>query len=97
MQKYNTENLKPFTKENASYYGSKGGIASGRTRLKQSIKHIQYQLYFLYNDLEPYRHRKRIYKRELDKVKYITHKIKIYNNRLVKLQNKYNQKYDIKA
>lgn len=35
----NTENLQPFTKENAKYYGKKGGIKSGQVRAeKKSIK-----------------------------------------------------------
>lgn len=35
----NIENLKPFTKENAKYYGKKGGIKSGKARAeRKSIK-----------------------------------------------------------
>lgn len=35
----NTENLQPFTKENAKYYGKKGGIKSGIVRAeRKSIK-----------------------------------------------------------
>lgn len=35
----NIENLKPFTKENAKYYGKKGGIKSGKVRAeRKSIK-----------------------------------------------------------
>lgn len=32
----NIENLKPFTKDNASVYGRKGGIASGITRRRKA-------------------------------------------------------------
>ena len=31
----NSENLQPFTKENAKYYGKKGGIKSGQVRAKR--------------------------------------------------------------
>ena len=35
----NNENLHPFTKENAKYYGKKGGIKSGQVRAeRKSIK-----------------------------------------------------------
>lgn len=35
----NSENLQPFTKENAKYYGKKGGIKSGKVRAeRKSIK-----------------------------------------------------------
>ena len=35
----NIENLKPFTKDNAKYYGKKGGIQSGQIRAeRKSIK-----------------------------------------------------------
>lgn len=35
----NIENLQPFTKENAKYYGKKGGIKSGKVRAeRKSIK-----------------------------------------------------------
>lgn len=33
----NIENLKPFTTENASYYGRRGGIASGKTRKRKAL------------------------------------------------------------
>lgn len=32
----NIENLRPFTKDNASIYGRKGGIASGKTRRRKA-------------------------------------------------------------
>lgn len=35
----NIENLQPFTKENAKYYGKKGGIKSGQVRAeRKSVK-----------------------------------------------------------
>lgn len=30
-------NLRPFTKENAAYYGRRGGIASGKVRRSRSV------------------------------------------------------------
>ena len=41
----NIENLQPFTKENAKYYGKKGGIKSGKVRAER--KSIKEQLKFL--------------------------------------------------
>ena len=38
----NIENLKPFTTENASYYGRRGGIASGKTRRKKALLQKQF-------------------------------------------------------
>ena len=35
---YNIDNLKPFTTDNASYYGSIGGVASGKSRLAKKIQ-----------------------------------------------------------
>lgn len=92
-KKYNINNLTPFTKENASYYGSRGGYASGKSKLENKIYKMRLQLAMMYLDLEPYTNRKRIYKRELESIKGLIHDIKIYKNRLNKLLNKYNQKY----
>lgn len=41
----NIENLKPFTKDNASYYGRRGGIASGRTRKRKAYLKRQFEAY----------------------------------------------------
>ena len=46
----NNQNLKPFTKENAAEMGRKGGIASGKTRLKQMW--LKAYLYVMYKRLE---------------------------------------------
>lgn len=43
----NIENLKPFTKENAKYYGKKGGIKSGIVRAER--RSIKEQLSLLLN------------------------------------------------
>lgn len=44
----NIENLKPFTKDNASVYGRKGGIASGITRRRKAyLKKKTYSIYKL--------------------------------------------------
>lgn len=40
----NTENLKPFTKENAKYYGKKGGIKSAEVRAERKSIKEQFQL-----------------------------------------------------
>lgn len=40
----NTNNLQPFTKENASYYGQKGGIKSGKVRAERKSIKEQIQL-----------------------------------------------------
>ena len=44
-------------------------------------------------DIEPYRQRKRIYKKELDYIKSQVHHYKILNNRYNKLIDLYNKKY----
>lgn len=41
----NIENLKTFTKDNASYYGRRGGIASGRTRKRKAYLKRQFEAY----------------------------------------------------
>lgn len=41
----NIENLKPFTKDNASYYGRRGGIVSGRTRKRKAYLKRQFEAY----------------------------------------------------
>ena len=43
----NSENLQPFTKENAKYYGKKGGKKSGKVRAER--KSIKEQLRLLLN------------------------------------------------
>lgn len=40
----NIENLQPFTKENAKYYGKKGGIKSGKVRAERKSIKEQLQL-----------------------------------------------------
>lgn len=97
MKRYNTDNLKPFTSQNASYYGRNGGVASGKSKLEKKIRITRYNITMLYLDIEPYRTRKRIYKKELEYVKKQIHHIKIYNNRLNKLIDKYNKKYGVIA
>ncbi len=42
----NIENLKPFTKENAYYYGKRGGITSGKTRRRKAYYKKQFDAYF---------------------------------------------------
>ena len=54
----NTENLKPFTTENAKYYGQKGGIKSAQVRAER--KSIKEQLQLLLN--MPIRHQSDINK-----------------------------------
>lgn len=90
---YNIDNLKPFTTDNASYYGSIGGVASGKSRLAKKIQITRLQLAMMYLQIEPYKKRKKIYDKELDNIKSLIHNIKIYTNRLNKLIDKYNQKY----
>lgn len=90
---YNTGNLKPFTTDNASYYGSIGGVASGKSRLTKKIHTTRLQLAMMYLQIEPYKKRKKIYDKELDTIKSIIHNIKIYTNRLNKLLDRYNKKY----
>lgn len=41
----NIENLQPFTKENAKYYGKRGGIKSGKVRAER--KNIKEQIQLL--------------------------------------------------
>ena len=48
----NIENLKPFTKENAKYYGKKGGIKSGKARAER--KSIKEQMRILQQSKEEY-------------------------------------------
>lgn len=90
---YNIDNLKPFTTDNASYYGSIGGVASGKSRLAKKIHITRLQLAMMYLQIEPYKKRKKIYDKELDNIKSLIHNIKIYTNRLNKLIDKYNKKY----
>ena len=91
--RYNIENLKPFTKDNASYYGKIGGFNSGKSKLLNKIKLTTYQKYFILLDLEQYKDRKRFYNKDYEIIKYQLHQIKIYNNRIKKLQDRYNKKY----
>lgn len=91
--KYNIDNLKPFTTDNASYYGRKGGIASGKSKLKKKIDTTRLSMAMISIEIEPYRHRKRIYKRELEHIKSQVHYYKILNNRYNKLIDLYNKKY----
>lgn len=94
MQKlYNVSNLRPFTKDNASYYGKIGGLASGKSKLKRKIKKMYMLRYMTISDLERYKGRKRIYNRELAEIKQLLHDIKIMTNRITKLEDKYESKY----
>lgn len=94
---YNTDNLKPFNSDSGSYYGKIGGYNSGKSRLKAKIERTLWTIQYDKLDLEPYLYRKRIYNREYREIKDTLHRIKINTNRLNKLINKYNIKYDIKA
>ena len=94
---YNIQNLKHFTTENASYYGRIGGQKAGKTKLKNKMNKIKYNLYFIRQDLEPYLKRKRIYNKEYEYIKNAIHNYKILNNRLNKLIDKYNKKYGVIA
>ena len=93
IKKYNINNLTPFTKENASYYGSRGGYASGKSKLEDKIYTTKLQMAMISIELDPYRTRKRLYKKEISYIKGQAHRYKILNNRLNKLLDKYNQKY----
>lgn len=46
----NENNLKPFTKENASYYGKLGGMASGKVRKKKSLIKKQFNIMLKISD-----------------------------------------------
>jgi len=92
-KRYNIDNLTPFTTDNASYYGSRGGYASGKSKLYNKIDTTRLQMAMISLELEPYRKRKRIYKRELEYIKGQVHYYKILNNRYNKLVDRYNQKY----
>lgn len=96
-KRYNIDNLTPFTTDNASYYGSIGGYASGKSKLYNKIHTTRLQMAMIQLELEPYRTRKRIYNRELDIIKQQIHNYKILNNRYNKLIDKYNQKYGVIA
>ena len=96
-KRYNIDNLTPFTTDNASYYGSIGGYASGKSKLYNKIHTTRLQMAMIQLKLEPYRTRKRIYNRELDIIKQQIHNYKILNNRYNKLIDKYNQKYGVIA
>ena len=63
-KRYNIDNLTPFTTDNASYYGSRGGYASGKSKLYNKIHTTRLQMAMIQLELEPYRTRKRIYNRE---------------------------------
>lgn len=93
QRKYNIDNLRKFTKENASYYGARGGYASGKSKLLNKIDLVRYDIGFIYLDLERYKNRVRFYKSDLEYIKELLHDYKIYQNRLNKLVNKYNKKY----
>lgn len=92
---YNIENLKPFTTENASYYGSRGGIASGKSKLEDKIYTTRLQMAMISIELDPYRTRKRLYKKEIRYIKGQAHRYKILNNRLKKMLDKHTQKYGV--
>lgn len=94
MQKlYNISNLKPFTRDNASYYGKIGGLASGKSKMEHKLKKLYIHRYLTIQDLERYRGRKRIYNREIAEIKQLIHDLKIYTNRINKLEDKYDSKY----
>ena len=94
-QRYNIDNLKPFTPDNASYYGKRGGIASGKSKMLNKMYKIRLQIAYEYLELRPFYNRKRVYKRELKNIKSIIHYIKILKNRYKKLELKYNLKYGV--
>ena len=96
-KRYNIDNLTPFTTDNASYYGSRGGYASGKSKLRRKIDTTRLQMAMISLELEPYRTRKRIYNRELNYIKGQVHYYKILNNRYNKLVDRYNQKYGVIA
>ena len=49
MQKrYNTQNLIKFNKSNAKEYGKRGGLKSGKTKLRAKIKQTLYLRALLY-------------------------------------------------
>ncbi len=93
--RYNIENLKPFTKDNAKYYGSRGGIASGKSKLRDKILKTKCHIGMIYLDLLPYQNRVRIYNKEYQNIKEQLHYYKIYQNRLNKLLDRYNKKYGL--
>lgn len=92
-KKYNISNLKHFTTENAKYYGSIGGVESGKKRLLIKIQKTKLMICLSYSNLESYKSRNRLYNYEIDDIKDTIHSIKINKNRLNKLLKKYNQKY----
>ena len=96
-KRYNIENLTPFTSENASYYGSIGGKASGKSRLNKKIKNNQLEQSMLLFDLMDYKGRKRLSKTETEIIKRLLHMYKIYDNRIQKLLKYRDIKYGIKA
>ena len=96
-KRYNVQNLTPFTTDNASYYGSRGGYASGKSKLADKIHTTRLEIAYLKLELEPYRNRKRLYKKDIAFIKDQLHYIKIHTNRLNKLIDKYNQKYSVIA
>lgn len=93
-KRYNIDNLIPFTKDTASYYGKIGGFNSGKSKLKNKIDTTKYTIYLLVLELEDYKDRKRFYKKDLEFIKSQLHYIKIRKNRLNKLIEKYNKKYN---
>ena len=90
---YNIHNLRPFTKDNASYYGKIGGLASGKSKMEHKLKKLYIHRYLTIQDLEQYKGRKRLYNREIDTIKQLLHELKIYTNRINKLEDKYDSKY----
>lgn len=92
---YNISNLKPFTKANASYYGARGGFASGKSKLNKKIQITKMQIGLIYLDLEKYKSRQRFYNKDYAFIKEQLHYYKIYQNRLNKLINKYDKKYGL--
>ena len=93
IKKYNDKNLKRFTKANAKYYGSRGGRASGKSKFENIILKtiLSRQMIILF--LDKYKDRKRFYNKDYEYIKKQLHYIKLYDNKIKKLQNKYYQKY----
>ena len=80
-KRYNADNLPPFTTDNTSYYGSRGGYASGKSKLLRKIDTTRLQIVMI--------------SLELDIIKSQVHYYKILNNRYNKLVDRQNQKYGV--
>lgn len=94
MQKrYNTQNLIKFNKSNAKEYGKRGGLKSGKTKLRAKIKQTLYLRALLYMFLEDFKKQDHFSNADIQDIKDYSHQIKIYTNRINKLLKKYKLKY----